>query len=154
MVLKNVMTRKAILLLFAVLILLPLSRVVGQTKSITEHLQSANTLMQEGKFDEATNEYDQVLKVAPNNPGALSGRAWAKFLRKDLDGAITDSDKLVKLYPKASGIEKIHNLRGIIFTILLNSEAAFREFSKSIEINPNFLSENNIKKHALITIKP
>jgi tetratricopeptide (TPR) repeat protein len=63
---------------------------------------------QRGEFDRAMADYDEALRLDPQNAGVYLARAGTWLVKKDINRATADLDKAVALDPKnAEGYKKI-----------------------------------------------
>lgn len=60
--------------------------------------------MQERRFQDAASAYTRATYAEPSNYTALIGRAEAYRQLGDIDRAMSDTDEILRLYPKASGV--------------------------------------------------
>lgn len=98
----------------------------------------ANSLLKNGRFDEAITLLDKAIESDKKNVGAYYLRGLAKMLSLRLRQAIPDFDKVIELAPNAAGIEQVYNNRGQLHYLSGNQEKALADFNKSISINPKY----------------
>ncbi len=82
----------------------------------------------------AIEDWTHVIKSAPGDAEAYSGRGLAKLVLGDAEGAITDFDKAIKINPESA--EAYYN-RGRAKEALGEKEAAKADFQKAKELDPN-----------------
>ncbi len=85
-----------------------------------------------GNHNMAISNYNLALMLEPENQKALIGRALAKNNVGDCTGAISDINEAIRIDPKN---ERAFYCRGVIRSY---GEDAILDFSKAIELNPNF----------------
>lgn len=68
---------------------------------------SARALVDKGYFEEAVRAYDQVISMHPTVHTNYIGRARAKFLAGDAEGALLDLSKAEELHPFDAVIERL-----------------------------------------------
>ena len=82
----------------------------------------------------AIEDWTHVIKSAPGDAEAYSGRGLAKLVLGDAEGAITDFDKAIEINPESA--EAYHN-RGRTKETLGQKETAQADFQKAKELDPN-----------------
>ena len=82
----------------------------------------------------AIEDWTHVIKSAPGDAEAYSGRGLAKLALGDAAGAITDFDKTIEINPGSA--EAYYN-RGRAKEVLGQKEAAKADFQKAKELDPN-----------------
>lgn len=105
-----------------------------------EFMLAGKEMAKRKDFGGAIGAYDRALELEPKNTEAYFLRGFAKYEIKDYEGAIGDLTHLIK---SGVRIEKekykyVFNTRGIANYFLGNNEAAFRDYSAAISIDPNF----------------
>ncbi|MYA69306.1 tetratricopeptide repeat protein [Candidatus Poribacteria bacterium] len=80
----------------------------------------------------AIEDWTHVIKLAPGDAEAYSGRGLAKLVLGDVEGAITDFDKAIEINPESA--EAYYN-RGRAKEALGQKEAAQADFQKAQELN-------------------
>src|SRR6266571_4734787 len=65
-----------------------------------EILKKAGKYLQNGKYDEAITEYNNVLVINPNCKNAYYGRGISYGKKNNLDQAISNFNKAIELDPK------------------------------------------------------
>ena len=93
-----------------------------------------NTEKAQKLLAEAVEDWTHVIKSAPGDAEAYSGRGLAKLALGDAEGAITDFNKTVKINPESA--EAYYN-RGRAKEALGQHEAAKADFQKAKELDPN-----------------
>ena len=85
-------------------------------------------------------EYDEIIKLDPNNAPYYNGRGNTYYKLKEYKKAKENYDEAVKLNPKNSSY---YNNRGNTFSILKEYEKALNDYSRAIELNLNNASYYN-----------
>jgi tetratricopeptide (TPR) repeat protein len=83
----------------------------------------------------AVRDFNRVLKLRPEFPEALSGRALARNFIGDSDAALADANAAVELSPKSAGI--VFTRAEINFAQKKYPQALL-DYSKTIELQPDF----------------
>jgi tetratricopeptide (TPR) repeat protein/predicted aspartyl protease len=101
------------------------------------HLQIANLYDTLGEPARATDEYDLWIAAHPDDsrmPNALNGRCWSRTLAgRDLDRAISDCDRALKLRPRTAGFL---DSRGLARLRHGDLDKAIADFDAALAINP------------------
>lgn len=102
-------------------------------------LDRAQEFAQNGEFDKAKTELDKLIRLNSGIGVAYFLRGECKLVMSDVDGALLDYDKALKLSPlNATGLEKVYNSRGVARQLKGDNTGAFFDFSKAMRINPNY----------------
>jgi tetratricopeptide (TPR) repeat protein len=72
---------------------------VSTEATSTDPYQRAKTLLNEGKNSDAVAAMDEAIQAQPKNPVFYNTRGYARFLAKDIKGALQDYDEAIKLNP-------------------------------------------------------
>jgi radical SAM protein with 4Fe4S-binding SPASM domain len=110
---------------------------MDQTKNLTvkEIFILAHQNHQQNKLKEATNYYNQVLKIEPNHSQALNNIALIFANSQEFQKAKNCYKKVIEINPK---YEDAHNNLGTVFYQLGENQKAKNCYEKAIEINPNY----------------
>lgn len=107
-----------------------------QDPVIQKRLAEGIRLGKDGDYEQAIAEFKEILKLDPKNVHALNNIAAAYFKLKDVDKAASYFTNAVDLGVANS---TTYFFRGIIFDRHRNDKAkAIKDFSKAIELEPNF----------------
>lgn len=87
-----------------------------------------------GKPDKALEDFDAVLKLAPDDTQALFTRGIARRQLKQYDGAIADFDRLLKLNYQPTA--KIYLNRSMAYHLLGNKEKALADLRQANALDP------------------
>lgn len=87
--------------------------------------------------------FDEVIKEAPQYPEGWNQRGFARFLRGNLEGSLSDLEKTVELEPRHFGA-----LSGMyhVLRLLNRKDAALRSLHKAVTINPWLKERNDLPK--------
>lgn len=108
-------------------------------EEVEYQLQVATFHVQSRQFSEAIRVYDKVIEIAPDDPRAYAGRAYAYQSKGQRDWAIRDYDRAVDL---GAQDEAVYTNRAALEMSLGNLEAALEDCHTAIELN-----ENSIEAH-------
>jgi tetratricopeptide (TPR) repeat protein len=87
-----------------------------------------------GEYDQAIQDFDQALRLNPNDAATLVGRGAAYFGKKQLERAIQDFDEANRLAP--NGADPIRS-RGLAYAAKGESDRAIQDFDQALRLNPN-----------------
>ena len=82
-------------------------------------------------WDAALAAYNSALAVSPNDPDVLNNRCGAYFATQQLDLALTDCDRGLRINPRSASL---YNGRGNIRLNQDNFEGAIQDYSRAIDI--------------------
>lgn len=112
---------------------------VSTEEAALEFVKRGFQRQQERAYAEAIADFDRALELMPNKPLILVGRAYAKFMSMDLEGA----EKDIVAATAAGGAEpptvSYYFTLGRIALERGNPQDALSAFSKTLEINPEFM---------------
>ncbi len=100
----------------------------------------------ENQHKESLFYFDKALRLNPNNPIALSNRAYSKLKMSNIDGAISDINKSIELMQSNA---YAYMIRGRIYLSLNKIENACVDFT--IAKNLNFLEQYGTEVDKLIS---
>ena len=89
---------------------------------------------QEGQYDRAIEDFDQAVRLSPNNATAFLARGAGYASSGQQDRAILDYDQAIRLNPNYA--EAFYN-RGVAFRAKGQSARAAADFAKARQLNPN-----------------
>jgi lipoprotein NlpI len=84
-------------------------------------------------YGHAISDYDQAIKLNPDNAAYHAYRGTAYYSTKDYDHAISDYDQAIKLDPDNAAYYK---RRGAFYIAKRDYDHAVRDFSKAIALQP------------------
>jgi tetratricopeptide (TPR) repeat protein len=90
-------------------------------------------LRQKGELDRAIADFDQAIKIDPQDARFYNSRGIALRMKNDLDRAIADHDKAIQLDPKRA---VFYSERGIDFRQKGDLDRAIAEHTRAIGIDP------------------
>ncbi len=97
-----------------------------------------------GDFDKAILEFTKAIELEPDNPDGYSGRGLAYVLAKEYDKSFEDLNTVITIVENSSdrvsyiNPEVAYFFRGIAYTAKGDDNLAIRDFSKAIELNPDY----------------
>lgn len=86
-------------------------------------------------WDRAFRDYDEAVRIAPNNADALTNRGNAYARRKKLDESTRDYDQAIRLNPNLS--EAYYN-RALNYLKVPDTNKALADLDEAIRTNPKF----------------
>jgi tetratricopeptide (TPR) repeat protein len=86
-------------------------------------------------FALAVLDFDEAIKLSPQDPSAYSGRAAALFQQGQYDRAIADYTEQLRLNPRN---ERAFNQRGVARSRKGDAAAALADYDEAIKINPRY----------------
>lgn len=114
------------------------------TNNATMHERYANTIVKEGKFEEALEHYRQALHIRPELVWAHAGMGVVFFEQGKLDEAIECFEAALQLRPNAPFV--LNNL-GVALEAQGKNDKALESFNRAVQSNPDYpLSYYNIAK--------
>lgn len=90
--------------------------------------------VQRGDYQSAIADYDQALKMSPQDAEAYYGRGAARLELGDYRGAIADYNQVLRINPQDA--DAYYN-RGVAHYSLGSDQAAIEDWSQAVRINPN-----------------
>ncbi len=82
-----------------------------------------------GRYEEAIKDYDQAIRINPNNDACYNSRGWTKYLMRNYNEAVEDCSCAIRLNPKSP---YAYDSRGHARLSLNQFEAAIADFNSSI----------------------
>ena len=105
-----------------------------QTLTVWDYIRRGNRADDEGRQQDAIDEYSKAIKLDPNYPVAYYNRGIAYDNLGQHEKAIKDYDKTIEL---DSNNADAYNNRGNVYDDLGQHEKAIKDYDKAIELNPN-----------------
>ena len=82
----------------------------------------------------ALDDYDQAIKLRPNDANVLQGRCWARaVLKKDLELALADCNEALQAQPNDA---RVLGYRALVYLRLGLNETAIFDYSSALEREP------------------
>jgi tetratricopeptide (TPR) repeat protein len=94
--------------------------------------------LQKKDVDGAITDLSRAIDLNPRYVEAFFIRGQCLFLKRDLDKALSDYDKVIALAPWAGGVERVYNTRSVIQVLKGDLEKAFKDVEQAIALNPNY----------------
>ena len=97
-----------------------------------------------GEFDKAVLEFTKAIELDPDNPDGYSGRGLAYVLAKEYDKSFADLNTVITIVEDSSdkvvytNPEVAYFYRGVGYMAKGNHNLAIEDFSKAIELNPDY----------------
>ena len=98
-------------------------------------LRSANKHFQQGKYEEAIADYDQAIRIKPQDAIAYYNRGTAKGVLRKYEEAIADYNEAIRIDPQDA---VVYNNRGTAKGVLRKYEEAIADYNEAIRINPQY----------------
>ncbi len=97
-------------------------------------LRMAQLEREKGSLDDAVGHLREAVKGEPSSQDAHLELGRALYERKDINGAISETEKVLELNPKQ--VDALYNM-GAIYANLGNAERARSYWSKAVAADPN-----------------
>jgi tetratricopeptide (TPR) repeat protein len=94
-----------------------------------------NTLLSQGRFDEAIDQYREALRLKPNLAEAYANLGVALKNQGKLEDALAQYNRALELDPE---LADVHNNAGVVLFRLGRKEEAIRSFRRALELRPDF----------------
>lgn len=94
----------------------------------------ADILYNLNRPQESIQQYDEIIKMEPDNMGYYYARAWTKLVLRDFEGAIEDATMCMAA--GGSELAPAYNLRGLCYKALNNNDKARPDLEKAIALEP------------------
>lgn len=104
------------------------------SESVDELVNKGNSLVDEGKYEEAVSFYDKALKINSQDVVALSNKGTALDQLGRYEDAVKCFDKVLEINPKD---EEALNNKGSSLIRLNRYEEAIECFNEALTVNPN-----------------
>jgi protein O-mannosyl-transferase len=98
------------------------------------------SLMKKGDLDGAINNFQEALKIEPENINAHVSMGLALGYKRNFDGAITHFRAAIKINPR---IPEIYNSLAVALAYTGRTDEAIAQLNKALEINPRFAKAHN-----------
>jgi tetratricopeptide (TPR) repeat protein len=110
-----------------------------------DHLSRGKDFDREGKYDEAIREYDEAIRLDPNNAAAYHQRAIAyAWNKKDYNAAIADFTKAISIGGNNTAF--MYYMRGAVYyQFIQDYDKAIADFTQSIKLNPNHVESYELR---------
>lgn len=111
-----------------------------QTLTSWDYIRRGNRAQDEGRQQDAMDEYQRATEVDPENAAAYVGLGNIHSDLGNLEKALREYNKAIKLNPNYA---LAYNSRGIIYKKLGKSEEALKDYNRAIELNPGYVDAYN-----------
>ncbi|MCL7452641.1 MAG: tetratricopeptide repeat protein [Anaerolineae bacterium] len=112
----------------------PAAPTAGASQAADEHFQKGNELFDQGKFEEAIDEYGAALEEDPDNVSVLVNLGVAYYNSGELDQAVEKYNRALELAPDDADI---HSNLGAAYVQQQDLQAGLEEYQRAIELDPN-----------------
>ena len=96
-------------------------------------------------YDRAIADYDEAIRIDPNNGLSYLDRGFAWSAKKDVDRAIADYDEAIRRYPTYA---EAFDQRGHAWQTKGNLDRAIADFGETIKIDPQHIDALNSRGRA------
>lgn len=110
----------------------------GQLSSQNREIAFSNrgiSWFNKGEYDKAIADYDEALRLNPQDDGIFLSRGVAWFKKGDYDKALADENEAIRLNPRDA---EAFNNRGNAWLRKGDDDKAIADYSESIRLNPNY----------------
>lgn len=122
----------------------PLDKKGGKSAQVAAYNELGNKYKQKGLYDDAISSYKKALQIDPKDAGSHYNLGIA-YVKKGLyNEAVLETESALKLDPKLADAHR--NLGLIYYLYLKDSKKAIYHFKKLLQLAPNQLDAENIKK--------
>jgi predicted Zn-dependent protease len=126
-------------------------RLMSLPPSLESHVHSAEVNDSAQRWREAANEWQQAMKIAPENRKIRVGLAWSQFRSRDYDGAMATLKSLLE----GGAMAEVEFLYGASLLNLQRPSEALPHLETSLARDPKFLPARAAMGQALLqTGKP
>jgi tetratricopeptide (TPR) repeat protein len=91
-------------------------------------------------YDRAIADFNEAIRLDPNDATAYNNRGWAWSNKKDYDRAIADYSEAIRLDPKYA---LAYNNRGWAWSNKKDYDRAIADYNEAIRLDPKFASAYN-----------
>ena len=85
-------------------------------------------------YDRAIADFNQFIRLEPNNPEAINWRGTAYYNQKNYTRAIADHTQAIQMDPANA---YFYERRGIAYNAMNNSDRAIEDFTRAIQLEPD-----------------
>ena len=118
------------------------------TGAAVSHFSQGVELQEQGRFEEAIDEYTKAIELDPNYAMAYSNRAAAYLYKGQYDLVMADCNKAIELDPE---LAMAYNNRGAAYATKGELDQAIADFDKAIELAPELAMAYNNRGAAYAT---
>src|SRR5690242_6900021 len=105
-------------------------------RSAIAHYARANILRQTRRYEEAITEYQTVIELDRNEPGAHANLGWCKFLTGSIEEAIPSLERALSLSPHDNRAGNWHARIGLVHLLQSCTDQAVFWLLKARSISP------------------
>lgn len=127
----------------------PRTQSYGPMKDIRRLVERGNSSLQQGRYEQALQQYTQALESAPNHPGILNNYAATLEKLNRLDEALAAYELAQAQIPPHAGIR---NNCGVVLMKLQRLDEALAQFDGAIRLNPRYAEAFNNRGNLLFRL--
>ena len=106
------------------IIFIALISVIGCGSTGTDYVNQGDSLLAQGKWNEAVSQYSSAIEADPENAALYHSRAQAYIYLEKYDEALSDLNKAMELQPDYA---ETYNTRGYLYFLQHKDEEALEE---------------------------
>ena len=106
---------------------------VGGANASPIYNDRANVYFKKGDFDKSIADFDQALRLDPQNAASYVGRADCWRAKGNLDKAVEDLERAIRVNPK---LAKAYTIRGAVYEAQGESDKAKKDYEMAVSL-PN-----------------
>jgi tetratricopeptide (TPR) repeat protein len=114
----------------------PLVRLGAAVRRAKEYLAKGKTWNAKHEYDKALADFNEALRLDPQNSPAFNGRGWAWYNKREYAKALADYDNALRLDPKAA---YAFNNRGLVWYDKKEYAKALADFNEALRLDPKFV---------------
>jgi tetratricopeptide (TPR) repeat protein len=115
----------------------------GPDEKALAYRNRGNARADAGASAQAVADFNQAIRLRPNDASGYAGRARAKLALRDVAAAIDDYDAALRLTPTTPATASLYVGRGHARFVKGDLTAAIADFTEAIRLNPNSPSAFN-----------
>ena len=119
-------------------------------EDIKKLVEQANLAMQQGRYEQALQQYRRALALMPNHPGILNNCAAALEKLGRLDEALVTYEQAQAQMPPHAGIM---NNCGIVLMKLHRLDEALARFDRAVALSPEYAEAFNNRGNVLLRLR-
>ena len=110
------------------------------TSSSQGHFNAGDALKREGRFEEAIAQYNEAIRLEPQDAQAHNNRGTTYLRLGQVERAIQDLDEAIRIDPQYA---QPYSNRGVAYASLGQLERAIMDFDEAIQLEPQHAAAHN-----------